>query len=343
MIDKLLRKRLDHLQFSEQPCLLLMGQVPVGYGAQISGRLLGLKLALALDRKAVFPSASDWPYVQTVVPPFSWNGDLRTIQKAPLIDVSGLDGRSMVRFDYLAVDQQLRSRGTDVQEWIDRLLAARLDLTRDDLQKFDGWLLSWLQFLPELESRLRLDMERLGVSKGILGVHIRRGDKKVETPYVSPERINTAISRIYSKWKFSGVFVASDCPDAPSFLKLPAGVSILFDEQEMRYNNANHRMLSANPTMSSQETYVAFKNMRLLGECGGVVGQQNAHFATLAASYIFNRDSRSERLTLIDPNCLPKLVLIKQRLKWGLRSLVKSAVPRSLLARVDHFIHKRSG
>ena len=346
MLDQKLKDRLERLQFSDHQRVILIDQLPVGYGGQLSGRILGLKIGLALDRKAIFAHDSDMPYVQSVVRSFSWTGDMQSAQAAPLAEISSSDPRALVRFNYVAFQKRLMQLGMRPKEWVvldwvDRLLADRFQLTRDDLRKLDGWLVSWLHFIPELEKKLSLDIERIGVSGKALGVHIRRGDKKVESAYVPSERIANAIARIYAVWKFEGVFVATDSADALSDLKLPPGVVLLFDREEIRYNNANHKMLFANPEMSSQETYVAFKNFRLLCECGGIVGQNNAHFATLAASYIFNRDSKSERIDLIDPNRAPKITLFTQWLKLGVRSIVKSVFPRTILARLDRMIYRR--
>jgi hypothetical protein len=98
--------------------------------------------------------------------------------------------------------------------------------------------------------------------------------------------------------------------------------------------------------MAEQESYVAFKNIRLLCACGGIVGQNNAHFATLAASYILNRDSEAAagRIVLIDGNIaqetMPHLRAM-YLLKWTVRSLVKRVVPGSVLARVNQVMHRR--
>lgn len=341
MLDQKFKERLEGLQFSDQQRLILIDQVPVGYGGQMSARLVGLKMGLALDRKVIFPSDADVPYVQSVVRPFSWSGDLQTAQWSPMGEIFGSDPREIIRFEYFDYQRRLRQHGMSIDEWVEGILADKFQLSREELQKLDGWLISWLRFVPDFEERLSRDIERLGISNKVLGVHVRRGDKKVETPYVTSERINDAIQRIHSVWKYEGVFVATDSPDALSDVKLPPGVVLLFDREEVRHNNANHKMLFANPEMSPLETYTAFKNFRLLCACGGIVGQDNAHFATLAASYILNRDSAAERIHLIDPRAASRATLFVHRLKWGFRSIVKKVFPREILSRVDRISHRR--
>jgi hypothetical protein len=341
MLDQALREYLERLQFSDQERIILIDQLPVGYGGQLSRRLLGLKIGLALDRKAIFLNDADLPYTQSIYRLFSWPHDLKRAVDAPLVELFVSDVRSLVRFDYFAMMGRLRPSGLTVEEWVQGLLTEKLKLTSDDLRKLDGWMIGSLRFVPDFEKRLGADVARLGVSREVLGVHIRRGDKKVETAYVPPKRINDAIDSIYSIWKFGGVFVATDDARALRDLRLPPGVCLLFDQDEIRYNNANHKMLLATPAMASQETYVAFKNFRLLCECGGIVGQDNAHFATLAASYVFNRDSNAERIRLIDPNHGSRVILLLSRLKWHFRTIVKAIVPRSILVRLDRIIHRR--
>jgi hypothetical protein len=341
MLDQALKEYLERLQFSDHGRIILIDQLPVGYGGQLSRRLLGLKVGLALDRKAVFLSDADVPYSQSISRMFSWSQDTRVAADGPLIELSGFDPRPLVRFDYFVIMKQLARMGLSVEEWVTNLLAENLKLTSDDLKKMDGWLIRSLRFVPDFERRLVTDVARLGVSKDVLGVHVRRGDKKVETAYVSLERISEAIHSIYSVWKFAGVFVATDDARVLPDLRLPPGVRLLFDHDEIRYNNANHKMLLAQPEMAAEETYVAFKNFRFLCECGGVVGQDNAHFATLAASYVLNRDSNAERIHLIDPHQGSRAAILLSRLKWHFRTVVKTMLPRAALVRLDRMIHRR--
>jgi hypothetical protein len=338
MLDRALKENLERLQFAEHERVILINQLPIGYGGQLSMRLLGLKIGLALGRKAIFLDDADFPYIQSISGMFSWPHDPALAADWPLLELREPDPRPLARFDYFAATKKLGRERLTVEEWVNRQLEEKLNLTMDDLQKLDGWLIRSLQFVPDFERRLAADVTRLGVSKDALGVHVRRGDKKVETAYVPLETINEAIRRIYAAWKFTRVFVATDSEKAVRDLKLPQGVRLLFDRDETRHNNANHKMLLAYPEMAAEETYVAFKNFRLLCECGGIVGQDNAHFATMAASYIFHRDSSAERIHLIDPNQGTRAAVLMSRLKWRFRTIVKATIPRSALVRLDHIL-----
>ena len=217
-------------------------------------------------------------------------------------------------------------------------------LTVDDIRKVDGWIFAWLHFLPEFEHRFERDQLRLGVSERTLGVHLRRGDKRIESAYIPASVFNEAIRGIHKVWDFDALFLASDNAEAPDELDLPFGVKLIFDRSEKRYNNANHKMLLANPSLAREETYVAFKNLRLLAACGGVVGQDNAHFATIVASYILQRDANPDRVVLLDgwiaEKHSPSLRLLYQT-KRKSRELIKRIVPREALNFVSRMTHRR--
>jgi hypothetical protein len=51
--------RLNSLQFADSAPVVLVEQIPVGYGGQMSLRVLGLKIGAALGRKAIFLSDAD--------------------------------------------------------------------------------------------------------------------------------------------------------------------------------------------------------------------------------------------------------------------------------------------
>ncbi|MGY4330320.1 ribosomal protein S9 [Bradyrhizobium sp. LB7.2] len=337
--DTLLKPILDDLQFRPDSTGIVIDQLPIGYGGQLSRRFLGLKLALALGRKALFLSETDAPYVQSMERPFASIWDQYTIQNAPLasLSVAG-DNRPLVRFDYAYVQGALGADNTSVEKWLQRTLTERYQLSDDDLARIDGWLLSWVRFLPAFEERLCKDAIRFGVSSETLGVHLRRGDKHVESPYVPASHINGAIFQIYQKWRFNSIFVASDDPQADSVIEMPPGVRMIFDRDEKRYNNANHKMLMSNPAIAAQETYVAYKNLRLLAQCGGIVGQDNAHFATIAASHVLYRHGDRDRIVLLNGNVAKEhshLVRAHYLVKLKARELAKNILPRGVVSFIN--------
>jgi len=335
---------LSRIQFGPDVPALVIKQLPIGYGGQMTGRIIGLKLGLALRRKVIFLNDNDPPYAQSLVRPFSRNEDRRDLTSVPHLDLFEEDNKPIVSFDYLHAQKLLPKQFLNPENWIDQVFGSNFGLSDRRREYVDGWIFDWLKFVPALEKRLETDCLRLGVNLQTLGVHLRRGDKSVESAYVPADDFNEAIHHIYRDWKFEALFIASDDPAAPSALQAPDGVRIIFDTSEERYNNANHRMLMANPAMVVEETYVAFKNLRLLAACGGLVGQNNAHFATIAASFILQRDSRPERVILIDGRVAEKRSLplrLIHHTKRQARAVAKRVLPRRMLRSLTFLVYRR--
>jgi hypothetical protein len=209
-------------------------------------------------------------------------------------------------------------------------IGQRCGLPGLDTFAVDGSILKWMAVVPSTRDYAESERRRLGVGRHTLGVHLRRGDKKVEAAYVSAARVNAEIARMHERWKFSSLFLASDSPHARREIRLPRGVALIFDDAEPRHDNANHKMLFRHPEMADDETRVAYKNIHLLSQCGGVIGQDNAHFATLAAASIALEVGDRSRILLIDGKAAESASRLRSafaRCRLLARSLAKRLVP----------------
>lgn len=328
-ISSLLAGELDRLQFGAVDAYLLMEQAPTGYGGQISRRMLGLKLALALGRRAIFAAADDPPYLQTLEPQNAPAPEADWTAQA-LFDPGADQTDRFLRFEYGAVQALIDNPG-GVEGWAQRRAAKRFGLPAS--ANIDGAALSWMRFAPPVLAELEAAQRRLGVTANSLGVHLRRGDKTVESAYVPARHFNKAIARIHQSWRFDSVFLASDSARAVEEIELPRGVRLIFDQEEQRYNNANHKMLFRNPELARQETFTAAKNFFLLSACGGLVGQDNAHFATLAAALVRDRNPEPERVALLHGQIAELESPMLRRyfaLKRQARALARACVPEQL-------------
>ena len=102
--------RLDALQYGEDVPVVVIEQRPIGYGGQLSFRILGLRIGLVLGRKAVFQFDSDPPYVQSLVRPFSW--DIGRLAAAdPPVEFFENDERPVVVFQYFRSQEHLTIEG----------------------------------------------------------------------------------------------------------------------------------------------------------------------------------------------------------------------------------------
>lgn len=284
MIEEKLRLRadLERLQYGHCARYVRYKPLPFGLGAQITGRLETLILALALERKAIF-DRDDPPYGQIFVP-LHRNFEQTSGHEVPLNPLLDQEENGIY---YSPAEISIKSAA--VRDVIKQRVCERLFWPLARWTELEGELFNWMTVVPDIAEYCGSELQRLGVDGDTLGVHYRRGDKRVETAYVPAHAYNAAISAVHATWKFSKLFIASDSPNALAEIEAPHGVAVIFDTTEQRYNNANHRMLFDRPELAEAETKTAFKNIWLLAQCGGVVGQDNAHFAVLSAASVAAR------------------------------------------------------
>lgn len=331
-----LAEELNRIQYGQVTKYILIEQMPIGFGGQISGRLLALKLALALDRKAVFYSHTDPPYTQTFEPQHlnaPTNIDWFVVE---LFDPLSEQDAPFLRFNYLATMKRLDTVADHVEDWIHRKFVQQYDVDNEAI--VDSEIFAWMRLLPEAQSMVDAEKKRLGICPTTLGVHLRRGDKSVESAYLPAVEVNRAIEEIHKIWPFESLFLASDSPNATKEISLPPGVALIFDATEKRYNNANHKMLFQNPELAQQETFTALKNLVLLSSCGGIIGQDNAHFPVIAARIIARRQPPPGRIVLLNGRFAEMRTPIVGRyyqIKRMVRAFIRKFLPQRWLRKVS--------
>ena len=323
-------QELNRIQYGRVTKYIFIEQLPIGFGGQISGRLLALKLALALDRKAVFSSHADPPYLQTFEPQYSNAPTNMDWSAVDLFDPLLQQEAAFLRFNYLTAVKRLDTVADRVEDWIHRKFVQRYGIDSD--ANVESEIFAWMRLLPSAQSMVDAEKKRLGISLTTLGVHLRRGDKSVENAYVPAAEVNRAIGLVHQVWPFDSLFLASDSPNAMREIRLPPGVTLIFDETEKRYNNANHKMLFHNPELAQQETFTALKNLILLSLCGGIVGQDNAHFPVIASRIIASRNPEAGRIILLNGQLVEMNYPIIRRYYQ---------VKRMVRARVREFLRQR--
>lgn len=325
--DRLL-VRLRELQYSTNVPVLLFTQDPTGLGGQISRRLLGLKLALRYNRKVVFPSYAEPPYTQVFSPIHSEYDYHREVASAPEFMFDGTDKRPVLKLNFWSLWENEEERNATLN-----FVPPELEGTPNPELYLDGALLSFCQLIPKFSTLVAAEARRLGVGRATLGVHLRRGDKSVETPYVPAKVLNELISEFAKRGNIDSVFLASDSPRALEEIVVPDGIRLIFDNDEIRHNNANHKFLIQNPEMAESETATAVKNMYLLGACGSVIGQNNAHFATLAAAKTYF-DTGIDTSVLVEGDIALRYSKLKQfshSSKRAIREIAKRLMPWATL------------
>jgi hypothetical protein len=117
-----------------------------------------------------------------------------------------------------------------------------------------------------------------GGSGVVIGMHIRRGDKITENPYIPVEVYVTILHQLMTSRNIASptVFLTSDDANVYQELKNALGpIPILWDSNEKRYNNANYHFIETSNEIAEQESYTAAKNILLLGDCDYVIGSHN--------------------------------------------------------------------
>lgn len=301
-----IKTSLTQLQSSRTEKYIVSHALPVGLGGQISQRIAALRIGLAFDRKIVFERKDDPPYTQVFE-------DLNPVD-LPTCKATQVFSLSNKIIDDVCFVDALQKEFSDLNNESYRVICERFKIPFEMREIVDGAIFDWMTYLESVREAVERDKKRLGIDSETLGVHIRRGDKTVETPYVPEDILNREVKRAIEEGLYRSVYIASDSPKALSMIRIPSGMRVIFDENEKRYNNANHKMLFKYPERAVEETYSAIKNIDILRSCGGIVGQNNAHFACLAASYILYKSDDRRRIHLINGN-------IKSEMSWFTRKL----------------------
>lgn len=138
-----------------------------------------------------------------------------------------------------------------------------------------------------------------------IGLHVRRGDKNSECPYVPTESYVQQVRGLVSNYpqKKTLVFLSSDDPNAIEHIQAGLiGVDVRWDDYEARYNNFNAGMVAGNPALASQESIVAAKNISMLGMCDYVIGMSHAQFTWLGGLLsVFRNNLDASRHIMLDP------------------------------------------
>ncbi len=316
-------RMLDQLQYGRSPeRFVIYDNAPIGLGGQITGKMHALMMGLASGRRVLCRYAGYPPYGAPHAP-ISDEGAPVGLDFDDLPLFSLAETRRYVSHDPLR--SGFYSNNADV-------LAAIMSQLGEPVPPLalEGMILSWLRYTDRASNTIAAAGSRLGVGPDTLGVHLRRGDKQVETAFVPAWAINEAIAVLLQRYQFTSVFLASDSPSAASEIQVPAGTRLIFDSTESRHNNSNHKMLIDRPHLAEQETDTAIKNIGLLSMCGGIVGQSNAHFSTLAAAAVVDRYGDLDRLVLVSGDLAEKNDPVLRwvfQTKRRARSLAKRLLP----------------
>jgi hypothetical protein len=286
MRNSIIHNKLDKLQFNsniETGKFLIVKIEPGGFGAEVYRRLLGLKLGYIFNRTVIF-DYSFTLYENCFHPLSSFDFSRFSLKTQTKLNFKQNQQDKIVYFDFYEYWNNFKLRKY-IENWTPK------NLNKNQKPNyFLGQLTFRLIPLPEYKKYLNDCYKRLHWQRPIIGCHIRRGDKNVESPYVPLRIYHHHLNKAINKTGVKRIFITSDSPDIFSKLPQIKDVEYIYDNQEKRYNNANHQLVKNNKDLKKQETMTSLKILTLLSSCDYLVGQVNTHFTNLAAANLSAQD-----------------------------------------------------
>lgn len=159
----------------------------------------------------------------------------------------------------------------------------------------DGGTLASFDLKPKYQDIVSKTMERFPDISNSISLHIRRGDKIVEGPYIPLQSYIDACVDARERCGSSIVYINSDCDkvivEAISELE-KLDFECFFDEEEKRFgfgdpnepnNNSNWEMTQNNPETREQEALTPIKIIYTMAKSKYIIGGINVQLPTLAS------------------------------------------------------------
>jgi len=264
-----------------------------GFGAITSRLMTGLNISLALDANYSF--IIDSPYAVEAMFDIGVKQPIELAKNQEIIEWDFMrdtwNASPKIKADHQYPQCPLiEGASLSRHQWCAVLAKAICGTPSEDVKKI----------IDELKHRINWTSYDMHI-----GLHVRRGDKNSEIPYVQTEAYILQLKKLIEKnfRKKILVFVSSDDPDTLTEIQtyLPR-VQVEWDELEVRYNNSNARMVVISPELAFQESLTVAKNISLLGECDYVIGMTHAQFTWLGGLLaVFNNGLNVDRHIMLDP------------------------------------------
>jgi len=272
---------------------------PGGFGAMVARRKLAYQLGQAFNRIVIFRNAGSL-YDECYEPMCQYSLE-EVLQKNSEVYKFKFDKTQEEKVCYFGFDEYWNSPHKDTYQcWCDPLYADE----ENGYLYFSGLVLSQFKPLPDYTKKYEDVKEDLKWKEPTIGLHVRRGDKGIETgqnQYVLLESYMREVQRISDETGIKKVFVTSDSSEP--FFELQENYKdfeFVQDDLEKRYDNANWKLVSENPELKKEETMTGIKIIELLASCDYIVGQANTQFAKLGGAISCYRTGNRNCLTLID-------------------------------------------
>ena len=305
--DRVLIERVNFLQFgvsSEDAKYLVVKPHHAGLSAQILNNLnIALILGSLYNRTVLFDEALiryNFPFKPIT------NHALAGVEGNVEGNIENIDKDKIFRFqpspERILFYNTLKSRLYWLPFETVRSIGASSSslLLPEQFQYTFGLLLNCFLTLKE-EYKVHIDERKKKIGfpadTPVIGLHIRRGDQtdvsnsSARSHMMIPSAVY--ISCVEALAEVTGcrtVFVTTDSPSALQQLPKDSGITFIYDDEEIRYDNCNADMVRDNSAFSRQETMTAVKNIYMLGDCDYIVGgRASFYFAGAGISYHRNK------------------------------------------------------
>lgn len=264
-----------------------------GFGAMLARRKLALQFGCYFNRTVILNYtnyAYDEPFVQ--------------ISKFTIDDISNYP---IVEFNFQNDQEDKVVKFNFIRYWNDvekRTKYHELSVGNLSFIEFSGLLLNFLELNEIYKNKLTKKINKFNTDSSFLGVHIRRGDKEVESPFIPLSKYVDEIQKICEKNKFKKVFVTSDSEETIiKLIQLIDDKEIFFDKEELRHNTkeSNLNVVLNNKTLKEVETFTFIKNLELLSNCGYILGQSNVQMVKISICKKMDKINSVSNYTLINP------------------------------------------
>lgn len=258
-----------------------------GFGAILDRRIVVSKIAENYNREVIF-RIGDNQYDD----PFEWTYDFNP---------QNID-KNIIKFDY--TNQKDSIVYFDHQHWLESIW---IPSKRKRTPFTDGKIFNSYKLKNRYQKIVDDTLKKYPLIKESISLHIRRGD--ISNPitghgkYTSLESLVQTCLDVINVYGKRPIYLNSDSVEAiheVGRMLDKHNIQWFYDDDEIRYNGENWKIVLENPNLKIQETLVGIKIIYTMSESFHIVGANNVQFPKLASFLLSYRSNGSKGFTYVD-------------------------------------------
>lgn len=190
------------------------------------------------------------------------------------------------------------------QHWLDKIW---IPSKKKRIPFVDGKILNSFKLKDSYQKNINQTLEKYPSIRNSIALHIRRGDKSCNITghgsVVSAESLVHACLNIINAYGKKTVYLNSHSIDAIHEIGKVLNqhkIEYFYDEDEIRYNDKNWKIVLDNPDLKIQETTSSIKVIYTMSECFHVIGANNVQFPKLSSYLLSYRSNGTRGFTYVD-------------------------------------------